>query len=130
MGNDKKIPLSPAGDINYKEAIMKFPQKRIITALDVKDGRVFKSVNFANFRDAGDPVENAALYCKSGADEICLLDITATVEKRKNRSVCLPISENSLALVYWVMSPVTVKVPKAPLPLACMRRSGITSLSK
>lgn len=62
---------------------MKYPTKRIIAGLDVKDGRVVKGVNFANLRDVGDPVENAALYANSGADEICLLDIAATIEKRK-----------------------------------------------
>ena len=54
----------------------------------------------------------------------------ATVDMRLNNSVFLPICENSLARVYWVMSWVTVKVPYAPEPLACMRRSGITSRSK
>ncbi|SCU55190.1 Uncharacterised protein [Staphylococcus aureus] len=53
----------------------------------------------------------------------------ATVEKRANISVCLPISENILAFVYFVISLVTVNVPNAPEPLACIRRSGITSLS-
>jgi len=54
----------------------------------------------------------------------------ATVEKRTKRSVFLPIFEKILARVYFVMSWVTVKVPKAPEPLACMRRSGMTSRSK
>ena len=54
----------------------------------------------------------------------------ATVEKRANSSVFLPISEKIFALVYLVMSCVTVKVPYAPEPLACMRRSGMTSRSK
>src|SRR4030066_150268 len=54
----------------------------------------------------------------------------ATVEKRTKRSVFLPTFEKILALVYLLMSWVTVKVPKAPEPLACMRRSGITSRSK
>ena len=54
----------------------------------------------------------------------------ATVEKRMKTSVFLPISEKSLALVNRVMSWVTVNVPKAPDPLACMRRSGITSRLK
>lgn len=43
--------------------------KRIIPCLDVKDGRVVKGVNFVNLRDAGDPVELAALYDREGADE-------------------------------------------------------------
>ena len=56
--------------------------KRIIPALDVKDGRVVKCVNFLNPRDAGDPVDLARLYDREGADEIVFLDITATHEKR------------------------------------------------
>lgn len=57
--------------------------KRIIPCLDVKDGRVVKGVNFVNFRDAGDPVENARFYDVEGADELVFLDITASHEKRK-----------------------------------------------
>lgn len=57
--------------------------KRIIPCLDVKDGRVVKGVNFVNFRDAGDPVENARYYDAEGADELVFLDITASHEKRK-----------------------------------------------
>jgi imidazole glycerol-phosphate synthase subunit HisF len=57
--------------------------KRIIPCLDVKDGRVVKGVNFLNLRDAGDPVENALIYDKEGADELVFLDITASYEKRK-----------------------------------------------
>lgn len=57
--------------------------KRIIPCLDVKDGRVVKGVNFINLRDAGDPVENAVIYDKEGADELVFLDITASYEKRK-----------------------------------------------
>ena len=44
--------------------------KRIIPCLDVKDGRVVKGTNFLNLKDAGDPVEIAALYDKEGADEL------------------------------------------------------------
>ena len=62
---------------------MKFEKKRIITGLDIKDGRIVKGVNFTGFKDAGDPIETAVLYAQNGADEICLLDIAATVEKRK-----------------------------------------------
>jgi cyclase len=56
--------------------------KRIITCLDVECGRVVKGVNFANIRDAGDPVEVARGYNEQGADEITFLDITATHEGR------------------------------------------------
>ncbi|MDX2301780.1 MAG: imidazole glycerol phosphate synthase subunit HisF [Microscillaceae bacterium] len=60
--------------------------KRIIPCLDIKDGKTVKGVNFVNLRDAGDPVELAALYTAQGADELVFLDITATVEKRKTLS--------------------------------------------
>ncbi|MGN6199613.1 imidazole glycerol phosphate synthase subunit HisF [Humibacter sp.] len=55
---------------------------RVIPCLDVADGRVVKGVNFANLRDAGDPVELAARYYEQGADELTFLDVTATVEGR------------------------------------------------
>jgi len=58
-------------------------KKRIIPCLDVKDGRVVKGINFVNLKDAGDPVEQAKIYDKGGADEICFLDITASNENRK-----------------------------------------------
>ena len=57
--------------------------KRIIPCLDVKDGRVVKGINFANFKDAGDPVELARHYNEQGADELSFLDITASYENRK-----------------------------------------------
>lgn len=57
--------------------------KRIIPCLDVKDGRTVKGINFKQLRDAGDPVELGALYAKQGADELCFLDISATLEERK-----------------------------------------------
>ncbi|MEG6616151.1 imidazole glycerol phosphate synthase subunit HisF [Peptococcaceae bacterium 1198_IL3148] len=56
--------------------------KRIIPCLDVTDGRVVKGTNFVNLRDAGDPVELAALYDREGADELVFLDITATSDGR------------------------------------------------
>ncbi len=55
---------------------------RVIPCLDVKDGRVVKGVNFVALRDAGDPVEQAALYDAAGADELTFLDITASHENR------------------------------------------------
>ncbi len=55
---------------------------RVIPCLDVKDGRVVKGVSFVDLRDAGDPVEQAKFYDKSGADELCFLDITASHQKR------------------------------------------------
>lgn len=57
--------------------------KRIIPCLDLKNGRTVKGVNFVNLQDAGDPVELAARYSNEGADELTLLDITATLEGRE-----------------------------------------------
>jgi cyclase len=57
--------------------------KRIIACLDVDGGRVVKGVKFLNLRDAGDPAELACAHSEAGADEIVLLDISATAEKRK-----------------------------------------------
>jgi len=56
---------------------------RVIPCLDVKDGRVVKGVNFVDLIDAGDPVEQAALYDREQADELCFLDITASHENRE-----------------------------------------------
>ncbi len=56
--------------------------KRVIPCLDVDAGRVVKGTNFVDIRDAGDPVELAALYDAEGADELVFLDITATSDKR------------------------------------------------
>jgi cyclase len=57
--------------------------KRIIPCLDVKEGRVVKGTRFVNLRDAGDPVEVAAVYDQEGADELVFLDITASHERRR-----------------------------------------------
>lgn len=76
--------------------------KRIIPCLDVKNGRVVKGVSFINLRDAGDPVEIAALYDREGADELCFLDITASHE---NRKTILDVVEETAARVFM---PVTV----------------------
>ena len=56
---------------------------RIIPCLDVKDGRVVKGINFVDLKDAGDPVEQASIYSCAGADEVCFLDISASLENRK-----------------------------------------------
>jgi len=57
-------------------------QISIMPCLDMQNGRVVKGVHFVDIHDAGDPVECAKAYCAAGADEIALLDITATVEGR------------------------------------------------
>lgn len=56
--------------------------KRIIPCLDCNNGRVVKGTNFVNLKDAGDPVEVAAMYDESGADELVFLDITASSDGR------------------------------------------------
>lgn len=71
--------------------------KRIIPCLDVKNGRVVKGVSFVDLRDAGDPVECAAAYDKQGADELVLLDITATHE---GRSTMIDIVERVAQTVF------------------------------
>lgn len=76
--------------------------KRIIPCLDVKDGRVVKGVSFVNLRDAGDPVEVAAVYDREGADELCFLDITASHE---NRRTIIDVVEQTAERVFM---PVTV----------------------
>lgn len=57
--------------------------KRIISCLDIKNGRTVKGINFVGLKDAGDPVELSVQYAKQGADELVFLDITATAERRK-----------------------------------------------
>ena len=58
--------------------------RRIIPCLDVRDGRVVKGVKFQNLRDAGDPFEQASAYEAQGADELVILDVSATIESRRN----------------------------------------------
>ena len=71
--------------------------KRIIPCLDVDGGRVVKGVNFVNIRDAGDPVENAEIYNKQGADEIIFLDITASSDRR---DIIIDVVEKTAELVF------------------------------
>jgi cyclase len=71
------LALAAPGDDNSR--VLKL---RVIPCLDVKDGRVVKGVNFVRLRDAGDPVEQAAIYDAAGADELTFLDITASHENR------------------------------------------------
>ena len=66
-------------------------QISIMPCLDMQNGRVVKGVHFVDIRDAGDPVECAKAYCAAGADELALLDITATVE---NRPTMLEVVKN------------------------------------
>jgi imidazole glycerol-phosphate synthase subunit HisF len=75
---------------------------RVIPCLDVKDGRVVKGVNFLDLRDAGDPVEQAMIYDKAGADELCFLDISASHE---NRGILLDVVRRTADVCFM---PLTV----------------------
>lgn len=70
--------------------------KRIIPCLDVRNGRVVKGVKFQDLKDKGDPVELAARYEEEGADEIVLLDITASIE---NRRALLDVVKNTASVL-------------------------------
>jgi imidazole glycerol-phosphate synthase subunit HisF len=74
---------------------------RVIPCLDVKDGRVVKGVNFVSLRDAGDPVEQAAIYDAAGADELTFLDITASHE---NRDTILDVVARTARRVFLPMT--------------------------
>jgi cyclase len=76
--------------------------RRIIPCLDVKEGRVVKGTRFVDLRDAGDPVEVAALYDAQGADELVFLDITASYERR---GTMLQVVERTAAQAFM---PLTV----------------------
>ena len=76
--------------------------KRIIPCLDVKNGRVVKGVSFVNLRDAGDPVECAVAYDAKGADELVLLDITATHEGRGTMVDIVTRVANSILIPFTV----------------------------
>src|SRR5207249_8221105 len=71
--------------------------KRVIPCLDVDAGRVVKGVSFVNIRDAGDPVELAALYDREGADELVFLDITASSDER---ATMVDVVERTAAQVF------------------------------
>ena len=76
--------------------------KRIITLLDVKDGRVVKGIQFVQLRDAGDPVELARFYDDQGADELVFLDISASNEGRKTMVDVVREVASELAIPFTV----------------------------
>ena len=84
--------------------------KRIIPCLDVRDGRVVKGVRFPNLRDSGDPAERATAYARAGADEMVMLDVSATPEGR------------STALQ-------TVQAVRAALPIPLTVGGGVRTLA-
>src|SRR3954453_56922 len=89
----KRFP-SPRALILRSATMLKL---RVIPCLAVEDGRVVKGINFISLRDAGDPVEQAALYDAAGADELCFLDITASHE---NRATILDVVSRTAARVF------------------------------
>lgn len=98
--------------------------KRIIPCLDIQNGRTVKGVNFEAIRDAGDPVELAKLYAQQGADELVLLDISATNEER---ATFIPIVE---AVAAQVNIPFTVGGGIASVETARnLLRSGADKIS-
>jgi cyclase len=76
--------------------------KRIIACLDMDGGRVVKGVQFKNLRDAGDPAECAAAHARNGADEIVLLDITATSGSRSTLLESVQVTARSLFVPFTV----------------------------
>jgi cyclase len=76
--------------------------KRIIACLDMDGGRVVKGVKFKHLRDAGDPAECAAMHARNGADEIVLLDITATSGNRRTLLEAVRITARSLFVPFTV----------------------------
>lgn len=80
---EKKINLRALLGEDESSADKATPSKRIIPCLDIKNGRVVKGINFEGLNDVGDPVEIAKRYENQGADEIVLLDISATNENRE-----------------------------------------------
>ena len=76
--------------------------KRIIACLDVRDGSVVKGINFEGLRNAGDPATLARRYNREGIDEVVLLDVTATIEKRK------ALAETIHAVAHEIFLPLCV----------------------
>lgn len=81
---------------------------RVIPCLDVRDGRVVKGVQFQGLRDAGDPVQLAAAYQEQGADELVILDVSATPEGRANAAETVAAVREVLALPLTVGGGVRV----------------------
>lgn len=96
------------------------PALRIIPCLDIHEGRVVKGVNFQDLRDSGDPVELANRYYVDGADELTLLDVSATVEGRGTiieivercaEQIFIPLTVGGgiklspMFLSYWLLEP-------------------------
>jgi cyclase len=109
--------------------------KRIIPCLDIKDGRTVKGVNFVELRDAGDAVEQGAIYAEQGADELVFLDITATVENRKTlvelvrnvaRQINIPFTVGGgISSVQDVSALLNAGADKISINSSAVRRPGL-----
>ncbi len=109
--------------------------QRIIPCLDVKDGRVVKGINFVNLRDAGDPVEQAQIYDREGADELTFLDITASHEgrglmldiaRRVAESVFIPFTVGGgIGSVADIHAIISTGADKVSINTAAVRRPGL-----
>ena len=110
---------------------------RVIPCLDIRDGRVVKGVRFSGLRDAGDPVESAAMYERQGGDEIVLLDVSATPEGRANAAgtvrgvreeLSIPLTVGGgvrdLGDVSWLLE---AGADKVGVNTAAVRRPGLVS---
>ena len=110
---------------------------RVIPCLDVHDGRVVKGVNFADLRDAGDPVELGAAYGLEGADELCFLDVSASVEGRRTtlevvrrtaETVLIPLTVGGgIGSVADVDTLLRAGADKVSINTAAMRRPEVIS---
>jgi len=100
---------------------------RIIPCLDVKNGRVVKGVNFVDLRDAGDPVEQAAIYDAAGADELTFLDITASHEQRDTILDVVSRTAQKIFLPFTVGGGVRSTEDMRRLLLAGADKCGINS---
>jgi cyclase len=101
--------------------------RRIIPCLDVDAGRVKKGVRFKQLRDAGDPVEVAAVYDQQGADEICFLDITASSDNRATMLEVVRITAEQVFLPLTVGGGVRSVEDVRKLLLAGADKAGINT---
>ena len=101
--------------------------KRIIPCLDIKDGRTVKGINFVNIRDAGDPVELAAMYAQQGADELVFLDISATDEARKTFASLVKDIARHINIPFTVGGGISSVADVAPLLEAGADKVSINS---
>ena len=109
--------------------------RRIIPCLDTKNGRLVKGVNFVNLKELGDPAEAGAAYSQAGADELVLLDITATLEGRRTlldavrrtvRRIRIPLTVGGgIQSVADVQALLDLGVSKVSMNTAAVRNPGL-----